>query len=177
MKLGILSDTHKKAGRARKAIDTLVENGAEFLIHAGDIGKEETLAYMEATGLPYVAVLGNNDRKLAPLRERYALFAEPHYFEIGGLRVKLMHHPWFLSPDADLIVFGHTHKFSLECRSDGRLFINPGEVCARNKPVSEAVLLEVTEEAWEVTHFQRKIKETQWRHTVQSCQRKVPLHV
>ncbi|WP_300363989.1 YfcE family phosphodiesterase, partial [Hydrogenimonas sp.] len=171
MKLGILSDTHKKVGRARKAIDTLVENGAEFLIHAGDIGKEETLAYMEATGLPYVAVLGNNDRKLAHLTERYHLFREPHYFEIGDLKVKLMHHPWFLSPDADLIVFGHTHKFSLECRTDGKLFLNPGEACARNKPVSEAVLLEVREDAWDVTHFQRRIKETMWHTERKICQR------
>ncbi|WP_456452506.1 metallophosphoesterase family protein, partial [Hydrogenimonas sp.] len=62
MRLGILSDTHKKAGRARRAIDMLLQNGAEWLVHAGDIGREETLAYMEGSGVPYVAVLGNNDR-------------------------------------------------------------------------------------------------------------------
>jgi len=173
MILGILSDTHKKAGRARKAIDMLIEKGAEFLIHAGDIGREETLAYMAGTGLPYAAVLGNNDRKLAHLKERYALFSEPHYFTVGDLRVKLMHHPWFLSPDADLVVFGHTHKFSVECRDDGRLFLNPGEVCARNKPISEAVLLEVRDGAWGVTHCQRRLKEQVWHTNRKICQRAV----
>ncbi|BDY12856.1 YfcE family phosphodiesterase [Hydrogenimonas cancrithermarum] len=173
MILGILSDTHKKVGRAKKAIDMLLENGAEYLIHAGDIGKEEVLAYMESTRVPYTAVLGNNDRKLVPLKERYHLFTEPHYFCIGDLNVKLMHHPWFLSPDADLIVFGHTHKFSLECRTAGQLFLNPGEVCARNKPVSEAVLLKVLKDAWEVTHCQRRIKETTWHYNKKICERVV----
>ena len=171
MKLGILSDTHKKAGRARRAIDILIENGAEFLIHAGDIGKEETLAYMEATKLPYIAVLGNNDRKLVHLTDRYNLYREPHYFEIDSLRVKLMHHPWFLSPDTDLIIFGHTHKFSVECRTTGELFLNPGEVCARNKPVSEAVLLNIQDGAWEIIHCQRGIKETTWHYNKKVCER------
>ncbi len=171
MKLGILSDTHKKVGRAQKVIDMLVQNGAEYLIHAGDIVKEEVLLSMEATGLPYTAVLGNNDRRLAHLTDRYALFKEPHYFTIGELRVKLMHHPWFLSPDADLVVFGHTHKFSVDCRLTGELFLNPGEACARNKPVSEAVLLDVRPDAWEIVHCQRRIKETIWQYEKKICER------
>ncbi len=164
MKIGILSDTHKKVGRAKKAIDMLLDNGARFLIHAGDIGKEEVLAYLEEVSVPYVAVLGNNDTKLSGLKDRYNLFNEPHYFEVEGLRIKLMHHPWFLSPDSDLVIFGHTHKFSAECRRDGKLYLNPGEVCARNKPVSEAVLLEHNEESWVVVHCQRRIKETEWHY-------------
>jgi len=67
MKIGILSDTHKKVGRAKKAIDMLLDNGAEFLIHAGDIGKIEILEYFKEISIPYTAVLGNNDRKLVDL--------------------------------------------------------------------------------------------------------------
>ncbi len=171
LKIGILSDTHKKVGRAQKAIDRLLAMGAQYLIHAGDIGKEEVLAYMEATGLPYTAVLGNNDRKLVPLVDRYHLVKEPHYFRIEGLRIKLMHHPWFLSPDADLVIFGHTHKFSADCREDGSLFLNPGEVCARNKPVSEMVLLEATPHRWRILHCQRGIKESAWHTNEKECER------
>ncbi len=142
----------------------LLENGASLLVHAGDIGKEDTLAYLEESGVPYVAVLGNNDKKLSSLKDRYNLFTEPHYFETDGIKAKLMHHPWFLSPDSDLIIFGHTHKFSVECSKEGKLFINPGEVCARNKPVSEAVLLDVLEGGWRVVRCQRRIKETEWQY-------------
>ncbi|BBG64829.1 protein of unknown function UPF0025 [Hydrogenimonas sp.] len=149
----------------------LLDNGAEYLIHAGDIGREEILAYMEDTGAPYTAVLGNNDRKLAHLKGRYNLFGEPHYFTVGKVRFKLMHHPWFLSPDADVIIFGHTHKFSMECTKEGKLFLNPGEVCARNKPVSEAVLLRIEPEVVEVVHCQRRIKESAWQYNKKICER------
>ena len=176
MVFGILSDTHKKSGRARRAIDMLIANGAEFLIHAGDIGKEETLTYMESTGVPYAAVLGNNDRSLGALTDRYALFREPHYFEAGGLKIKLMHHPWFLTPDADLVIYGHTHAFFAECR-EGTLFLNPGEVCARNKPISEAALLSVTPDAWKVTHCQRRIKERDWQYNITIHAGRVCTHV
>ena len=169
MIVGILSDTHKKAGRAIRAVDMLVENGARHLIHAGDIGREEILSYMAGLGIPYTAVLGNNDKKLQHLQESYHLFKEPHYFSIGGISFKLMHHPWFLSPDADVVIFGHTHKFSCECRDDGRLYLNPGEVCARNKPVSEAVLLRMEPEIVEVTHCQRRIKESAWQYNKIVC--------
>ncbi len=164
MKIGLISDTHKKTGRTKKAINMLLEKGAQFLIHAGDIGKREILDYMEGVPVPYVSVLGNNDKKLVGLNGSYSLFVQPHYFKAGNLNIKLMHHPWFLSPDADLIVFGHTHKFSAECRSDGVLYLNPGEACARNKPISEAVLLECFEERWEILHCQRHIKETEWQY-------------
>jgi putative phosphoesterase len=164
MKIGILSDTHKKVGRAKKAIDMLLDNGAEFLVHAGDIGKEEILEYLEEISIPYIAVLGNNDRKLVPLMDRYKLYKEPHYFVLNSIRIKLMHHPWFLSPDADLIIFGHTHKFTLENRLSGELYINPGEVCARNKPISEAVILDISDENFEITYCQRRIKENKWQY-------------
>ena len=43
MKIGILSDTHSKVGKAKKAIDFLLKEGAEFFIHAGDICEVEVL--------------------------------------------------------------------------------------------------------------------------------------
>ena len=171
-KIGILSDTHKKVGRAKKVIDMLLDNGAEFLIHAGDIGKVEILEYLEEVSVPYVAVLGNNDRKLVPIMKEYNLFKEPYYFSINGLRLKLMHHPWFLSPDADLIIFGHTHKFSLECRLSGELYINPGEVCARNKPISEAVILDLSSEKFKISYYYREIKKESWEKKEYSYARK-----
>ena len=165
MKIGIISDTHKKVRRAKKAIDMLLDNGVELIIHAGDICKEEILEYLEEVLVPYVAVLGNNDGKLVKLTQKYNLFKEPHYFSIDNLKIKLMHLPWFLSSDADIIIFGHTHKFYLECSSSGKLYINPGEVCARNKPISEAAILEIYNDKWVITHCQRRIKETKWQYS------------
>ena len=157
MKIGILSDTHKKEKRSQKVVDLLVKNGAEFLIHAGDIVKTEMLDQLVATELRYVAVYGNNDAHLHTVHNDYNLVQEPHYFKLGGNKFKLMHLPFFMSPDADVIIYGHTHTFDCEF-TNGTLFLNPGEACARNKPVSECAMLEITDEQFKVTYYSRALK-------------------
>lgn len=169
LKIGILSDTHKKVGRAIKVIDMLLEQKADFLVHAGDIVRPEILDYLETLPVPYIAVLGNNDKKLKPFVSKYRLFSEPHYFDIGAVRTKLMHKPNYLTPDAELIIFGHTHKFSAECL-EGTLFINPGEACARNKPISEAAIVQKIAGSWHVTHCARKISDPEWYYVSKECQ-------
>jgi len=171
MKIGILSDTHKKEKRSQKVIDLLVENGAEFLIHAGDVVKPEMLDQLVATGLRYVAVYGNNDAHLHTLHNDYNLVQEPNYFKLSQIKFKLMHLPFFMSPDADVIVYGHTHTFDCEF-TNGTLFLNPGEACARNKPVSECAMLEVTETHFHVTYYARELKTKKFREQQFSFERK-----
>ena len=73
MKIGLLSDTHTKKGRSQRAIDHLKANGAEFLIHAGDIVKPEMLEQLKTSGLRYMAVYGNNDAHLHEYHNKYNL--------------------------------------------------------------------------------------------------------
>jgi len=157
MKIGILSDTHKKEKRSQKVIDLLIKNGAEFLIHAGDIVKPEILEQLKKSALRYVAVYGNNDAHLHELHNHYNLVQEPHYFKLSKSKFKLMHLPFFMSPDSEIIIYGHTHIFDCEF-TNGTLFLNPGEACARNKDVSECAMLEVTHDYFNVTYYSRKLK-------------------
>lgn len=170
MKIGIFSDTHSKIGRAKKVIDLLVENGAEYLIHAGDICEVEVLEYMVEKSLPYIAVYGNNDAHMVQHHRRFNLVQEPHLFKIGQHKFKLMHLPYYMSPDADVVVFGHTHAF--ECDYKGNtLFLNPGETCARNKPVSECLMLSITDETYNVTSYTRPLKTKEWKEQHMSFER------
>ncbi|MDP2849935.1 MAG: YfcE family phosphodiesterase [Sulfuricurvum sp.] len=156
MKIGLLSDTHSKKGRSQKVIDHLVQEGAEFLIHAGDIVKPEILEQLKSSGLRYVAVYGNNDAGLIEYHDRYNLVQEPHYFKLGGASFKLMHLPFYMNGDVEVIVFGHTHVF--ECDFKNRtLFLNPGETCARDEPFSGCAMLEITDNAFNVTHYFREV--------------------
>jgi len=157
MKIGILSDTHKKEKRSQKVIDHLIKNGAEFLIHAGDVVKTEMLDQLVNSGLRYVAVYGNNDAHLHEVHNKYNLTQEPHYFKLAKTKFKLMHLPFFMSPDTEVVLYGHTHMFDYEF-TNGTLFLNPGEACARNKPVSECAMLEVTETHFNVTYYARELK-------------------
>lgn len=158
VKIGIISDSHSKTNRAIKAIDMLLSQGAEFFIHAGDIVEKDTLDYLENTGKRYVAVYGNNDAHLFYLHNKYNLVQEPNYFKLANTTFKLMHLPFYLTNDTEVVIFGHTHKFEVEYKGH-TLYLNPGEVCARNKDISECVLLEIDPKEFKVNYFTRKKKE------------------
>lgn len=130
VKIGLISDTHFRPEIAREAIEILKGHEVNLILHAGDIVELETLKDLKNSNLPYAAVLGNNDYHLAKFKEEFELFNEPHIFKFENLTIKLMHHPKFLSANADIIAFGHTHSFTAVLNNYS-LFINPGEICGR----------------------------------------------
>jgi len=168
MKIGILSDPHRRSELQRAAIDKLLSEGAEYLLHAGDLCIEENLRQLEEAGVPYAAVFGNNDRSLHPLAERYRIRPEPWYFKIGELKVKMMHLPYYMTPDTDLVIYGHTHRFSAELKGN-TLYLNPGEVCGRESGFCEAVFLEIdtTDGRRQLRRFFRSIApDSSWQEEV-----------
>jgi uncharacterized protein len=68
MRLGVLSDTHNQLVRTRLAIALLQEQGAEALIHCGDVTGPEVVAVCAA--LPSHFVFGNNDADNIPALRR-----------------------------------------------------------------------------------------------------------
>ena len=170
MKIGIISDTHKKIGRAQKAINLLVDEGAEYIIHAGDIVKEEILDLIVSTNLPYTCVIGNNDFHLREVMDNYNLYSEPHYFKIKDTRFKLMHHPLYMSPDADIIVYGHTHIYDCDYKN-GKLFLNPAEVCARDSDISSCIMLKIDDDKYKITYYTREVGKTEWHKRVTTYQK------
>ena len=162
-KIGILSDPHKRADLQKDAIDKLKSKGAQYLLHAGDFCIEENLRQIHESGLPYAAVFGNNDRSLHGLANHYNIKNEPWYFKIRDLTIKMMHMPYYLTPDTELVIYGHTHHFAAETKNN-TLYLNPGEICAREKPKSECVLLTVNNDSWEVEHLFRNPEQNLWQN-------------
>jgi putative phosphoesterase len=170
LKIGVISDTHKKFKRAKKAIDFLLAKEVEYLIHAGDIVCLEVLEYLKSSGVRYYAVFGNNDIKLMEYAKEFDIKSEPYYFKIDGTMFKLMHHPFYLSPDVDVIIFGHTHNFECDVKN-GRVFLNPGEVCARNKPISECAMIEIFDEKYTIHRYQRVLKSDEFITSIKEFSR------
>lgn len=139
MKIGIISDTHNRLELTKEAISFLNNENITHLLHAGDIGKD-VFEYLKNLDILYAAVLGNNDRNLISYVDNQKLFKEPHYFKIKNLGFKLMHHPYYLTPDTDVIIYGHLHKFA--CEKKKSIYLNPGEVCAREKPKIECAIID-----------------------------------
>jgi uncharacterized protein len=158
MKIGILSDSHLKSDYTKEVIDFLKENGSEYLIHAGDLCIEKNLELLENSGLKYISVFGNNDRSLLPLQSKYFIKQEPYYFQIKDIKFKLMHLPYYMTPDSDIVIFGHTHTFECDYKNK-TLFLNPGEVCAREKPLVECALLEIKQNEYIISYYFKDIKE------------------
>ena len=162
IQIAILSDSHKKPALTEQAINMLKEKGAKYLIHAGDLELVENLELLKNSSLPYVCVFGNNDYHLVEYANKYKIEQEPYYFKIQDLKFKLMHIPNYLTPDTDIVIFGHTHSFYSEYKNN-TLFINPGEVCARNKNLTECAYLEITEDKYKLSYNYKSLTDTTWQ--------------
>ena len=129
MRIGLISDTH---GKLRSEVFDHFD-GVDRILHAGDVGPAALLVELEAIA-PVTAVYGNTDR--FDVRERAGELAE---LELAGFQVAVIHGHQLGSPDpaglraalpdADIIVYGHTHR-PLVRQEDGALVINPGSAGA-----------------------------------------------
>ena len=101
--------------------------GVELILHAGDVGGDEVLDEL-ALIAPVTAVAGNCDDPSDPRLSAHVARI------IGGVRIHVSHGHELGIPtpatlaalyDADVIVYGHTHRQHSE-RIVGRLIVNPG---------------------------------------------------
>ena len=154
--LGILSDTHRRTDLQAQAIERLKECGATHILHAGDFESPEALIALAECGLPYAAVLGNNDYALKSMASEYRIKTEPYYIKIADFKIKMMHLPYYMTPDSDIVIYGHLHRFksSLERNT---LFLNPGEVCGRESGKVEAVILYRERDRYTIEHHYKSI--------------------
>ncbi|MEA3513429.1 MAG: YfcE family phosphodiesterase [Campylobacterota bacterium] len=162
MKIAILSDSHKKTKLMQDAIDMLKEKNPKYIIHAGDLEIKENLEILKKSKITYISVFGNNDYNLVQHQNDYNIHKEPYYFKMAELTFKLMHIPYYMTPDTNIIISGHTHMFETQYIND-TLYINPGEICARNKNLTECALLEIKEKQYKVEYFYKKPEEKQWK--------------
>ena len=124
MLVGLISDTH---GLLRpEALAAL--QGADLIVHAGDIGKPEVLDRLREVA-PTFAVRGNIDTEAWA-----AALPTTEAVEVGPRVLWVLHDIAQLDLDPTVgfaaVVFGHSHKPSMETR-DGVLYINPGSAGPR----------------------------------------------
>jgi putative phosphoesterase len=132
--VGLLSDSHSRWERTRRAIEALQRAGATRFIHCGDIEDERVLDQL--AGLEVDLVWGNCDWHCGRL-EPYArdLGIRVHGLagevEVDGRRIAFTHghEPVPLreavARGADYLVHGHTHELRDERRAGTRI-VNPG---------------------------------------------------
>jgi len=161
IKLAILSDSHRKPKLTKEAIDMLKSKGAKYIIHAGDLEIVENLDILKKSNLTYTSVFGNNDYNLIQYQNDYNINQEPYYFKIEENSFKLMHIPMYLTPDTDIIISGHTHQFEHSYKNN-TLYLNPGEICARNKNKTECVLLTIDKQKYIIDFYSKEPNGDTW---------------
>lgn len=148
-RVGVISDTH-----CPEFVDELpvrifeIFKGVELILHAGDINGQSTIDAL-AQLAPVTAVKGDHDPLVSLPKSREVMVAGKRIVVVHGDRSRWIEEPqtflWTISlgyyrphrrltrslwrqfPNADVIVYGHTHRPEIE-RIDNVLLFNPGGV-------------------------------------------------
>ena len=141
----VLSDTHLGPGRGEVLIEILAARleRADMIIHAGDVVAHDVLESL-ARYAPVTAVKGNNDTEL-----ELPTTAVVH---VRGCRIAIVHDSGAakgrsgrlgrMFPDADVVVFGHSHlPWNQTVDVGGRLqhHLNPGSPTQRRRAPTRSI--------------------------------------
>ncbi|WP_404390111.1 metallophosphoesterase family protein [Humibacillus xanthopallidus] len=153
MRVLVLSDTHSPR-RWRDCPPALLPHldSADVILHAGDVCTPDVLDLL-ASFAPVHVVMGNND---VP---EVAAWGAPETLEVEleGVRIGMIHDSGQRQgrtarlrrrfPQADLVVFGHSH-IPLDETGDGLRILNPGSPTDRRRqPAGTFALLDVQDGA------------------------------
>jgi hypothetical protein len=137
--IGVISDTH---GLLRPQVADLFK-GVSQILHAGDVGGSSILTTLSAIA-PVAAVYGNVDDPHDPM------LAAERTIEVDGLHIHVSHGHELGSPtaekvlaryDAEVVIFGHTHRAVVVRGDSGRLAVNPGAAGPRRFELQPSVAL------------------------------------
>ena len=130
MLIALISDTHLPRGGRQLPDDCRTRlEAADMILHAGDVISASSLAEIELIGPPVAAVRGNqDDADLGGLPLERTV-------EVAGSRIGMVHDAGPAAgrlrrmrgrfPNADAVVFGHSH-LPLHEQDDGFQIFNPG---------------------------------------------------
>jgi hypothetical protein len=147
-KVLVLSDTHLRSepdGSMRRWLPLATEphlEAADVILHAGDLLDGGVLERLRSYA-PVYAVLGNNDRDLAGALPQSLLV------DLGGVRIGMVHDSGQAAgrgrrlrrrfPDAEVVVFGHSHAPVNQLGEGGQLLFNPGSPTQRRVQPSHSL--------------------------------------
>ena len=152
MKICIVSDSHDRSAPLADAVQRAKEQGAEAVIHCGDVIGTQTLRAALELGLPMHVIHGNNLGDPISLsrwaRERPAQLAyhgPDARLDLGGRKVFVVHYPEYgyamaCTGDWDLVCCGHSHVAGIaevtNVKGGKTWLVNPGTVAGLAAPAT-----------------------------------------
>jgi len=155
MKICIVSDSHDHGGLLAAAVQAAASQGAQAVIHCGDVIGSNTLHSLQHIGLPVHVVHGNNigdvmamARLAAEAGSVVRYYGNDAQLEIAGRRIFAVHYPHVAEGMAatgawDLVCCGHSHRADIthvrNVRGGTTLLVNPGTVAGLSAPATYAL--------------------------------------
>lgn len=144
MKVCILSDSHDHIRLLDAAVAEAKSNGAEAVLHCGDVVAPSTLRCLNKHELPVHVIHGNNTGDLHALSTAGArpdtviqYYGMDAGITLADKRIFLVHYPHYARAMAstgewDLVCCGHSHKTSItehkNCCGEMTTIVNPGTI-------------------------------------------------
>ena len=170
MKIGIITDIHSNIQALKAVLNEFDRIKIDKIICCGDIigigiNPEESVQELFKRKDMLISVQGNHEQYLLNgLPKNVHDNKREMNIEIEGKKILIVHYPqknngtykkyiknptvleskeMFKEYDADIFLFGHTHKYSIN-EIDNKLYINTGSLgCPLNSNISKAGLLEI----------------------------------
>jgi putative phosphoesterase len=155
MKICIVSDSHDRADLLAQAVREGKAQGAEAVIHCGDLIGAQTIKPALAHGLPIHLIHGNNVGDTQALhRQSRASGGQLQYhggdarLELGARRIFVVHyddygHAFACAGDWDLVCCGHSHRAEARrvanVKGGQTWLVNPGTVAGLAAPATWAL--------------------------------------
>jgi putative phosphoesterase len=145
MRIGIFADIHDHLDNARAAVAEFNARECELVVFAGDFVSTFVIPVLRGLNCKLIGCFGDNEGNklglLGGLKIVGTVGDPPLGFRAAdGTKIVVTHQFELLNrqgsgrdasgPDvsgADVVVYGHTHKPSVELDKAGRLWVNPGE--------------------------------------------------
>jgi uncharacterized protein len=153
----VLSDSHDNIPLLNQAIQQAKAQGAEVVLHCGDVVAPSTIGTTIKHGLAIHVIHGNNVGdpfimgNISALEENKINYhGQDAGLTIAGKKIFLVHYPHYAKAmcttgDWDIVCCGHSHNVSIEkiknIRQSETLLVNPGTVGGvANKPATYVLL-------------------------------------
>jgi putative phosphoesterase len=152
VKICIVSDSHDRADPLARAVREAAAQGAQAVVHCGDLIGTQTLRAALDAGLPMHVIHGNNlGDPVSLARWARESGGRLHYhgadarIELGGRRIFVVHYPEYgygmaCTGDWDLVCCGHSHHAEVrrvpDVKGGETWLVNPGTVAGLAAPAT-----------------------------------------
>jgi putative phosphoesterase len=150
MKIGIVSDSHDRADMLALAVEQAKGQGAEAIVHCGDLIGAQTVRPSLRLGLTIHLIHGNNigDPQMLNQLARGSDGLLEYYggdarLDLGGRRIFVVHYPDYgyamaCTGNWDLVCCGHSHAAETRrlanVKGGATWLVNPGTVAGLAAP-------------------------------------------